>query len=103
MLQYLEQFNPIRLPQLKERANLMRRTDNKYVLTKQHLKLFLQNQTACFDILCIDGLKQFQYSSAYLDSPKFDKFLEHNKDCWWRFKLRYSIVLKSIFYYIYAI
>src|SRR5690625_1611508 len=67
----------------------MRRTDNKYVLGQEQLLHFLEAHQHSFDVLCIDGDKVFQYSSAYLDSPKFDTFLDHNKGRRRRFKIRF--------------
>jgi|SRR5690625_582852 len=85
----LAQYQPISLKALDERARLMRRTDNKYVLDQEQLQQFLIEQLPYYDILCIDGLRQFHYVSAYLDSPQFDTFLDHNQGRRQRFKIRF--------------
>lgn len=85
----LQTFNAISLAELKQRAKLMRRTDNKYVLGQEQLLHFLEAHQHSFDVLCIDGDKVFQYSSAYLDSPEYDTFLDHNKGRRRRFKIRF--------------
>lgn len=85
----LAQYRPISLKALDERARLMRRTDNKYVLDQKQLQQFLLAHQPDFDALCIDGHRQFHYTNAYLDSPQFDTFLDHNKGRRRRFKVRF--------------
>src|SRR5690625_5758286 len=78
MLDLLRDFQPVSLAELDQRARLMRRTDNKYVLDAQQLRSFLQQHQTDYDVLTIDGVQQFHYRNLYLDSPDFDTFRDHN-------------------------
>lgn len=87
--QALQSYRPVSLDELKKRAELMQRTDNKYVLTEQQLTYFLQAFQHDFDILHIDGLSSFAYSSAYWDSPCLQTYQDHNKGRRLRYKVRF--------------
>lgn len=95
----LKLYTPISLVALKKRANLMRRTDNKYVLNRLQLSQFMQAQQVNYEALLIKGVNQFNYSSAYLDSVCFDTFLDHNKNRRRRFKLRFRHYHESNLYF----
>lgn len=82
-------FRPISLEELKARAELMQRTDNKYVLSSQQLILFLNELQQEFDILQIDGITRFAYSSAYWDTAGLQTYDDHNKGRRRRFKVRF--------------
>lgn len=85
----LANFRTISLDALNERASLMRRMDNKYVLSTEALRHFLQAHVNRYDILRIHGVEQFQYQNAYLDSAGFDTFHDHNQGRRRRFKIRF--------------
>ncbi|HLS16996.1 MAG TPA: polyphosphate polymerase domain-containing protein [Paenalcaligenes sp.] len=89
MLDLLRDFQPVSLAELDQRARLMRRTDNKYVLDAQQLRSFLQQHQTDYDVLTIDGVQQFHYRNLYLDSPDFDTFRDHNMGRRRRFKIRF--------------
>lgn len=89
MQSLLAPFSPISLTELKSRANLMRRHDTKYVLTHAQLQAFLAAQQDDYDLLYIEDDNRFRYSSAYLDSPEWHTFFDHNKGRRRRFKIRF--------------
>lgn len=95
----LARYQPLSLAALDERARLMRRTDNKYVLDRAQLQQFLLAHQPYYDVLCIDGWRQFHYTSAYLDSPQFDTFLDHNQGRRRRFKIRFRYYRETNRYY----
>src|SRR5690606_19926362 len=65
----------------------------KYVLTTQQLCTFLDYARQHFDVLQIDGLRQFHYRTIYFDSPQFDCFHDHNKGRRKRLKVRFRSYL----------
>lgn len=85
----LTKFHPISLQELDQRARLMRRTDKKYVLTRDELRHLLTAHRDDFDVLRIDEHLCFRYSNLYLDSPQLHTFVDHNKGRRRRFKVRF--------------
>lgn len=82
-------FHAIGLDELNARARLLHRRDSKYVLQHLQLQKFLAHVRDDFDILAIDGLRQFQYETLYLDSDDHHCFQDHNKGRRRRFKIRF--------------
>lgn len=85
----LEEFRPITLEELKGRAELMQRTDNKYILHQPQLASLLEALKQDFDVLQIGDLTSFAYSSAYWDTARLDTYQDHNKGRRRRFKIRF--------------
>lgn len=95
LAQILAGFQPISLDALKGKAELMDRRDNKYVLTNElvyDLMLAVRDQ---FDILTIDGLRQFHYLSHYYDTPDLRTYDDHNKGRRRRIKVRHRHYVDS--------
>lgn len=88
-MQMLAGFRPITLEKLKSRAELMQRTDNKYVLDEPALLLFLESLQDSFDVLTIDGTNRFAYSSSYWDTAQLGTYRDHNQGRRKRYKIRF--------------
>lgn len=85
----LASFNRIDLAELNQRAALMTRKDNKYLLTTEQVALFLERVQGGFDVLDIGGKTAFGYNSAYFDSDSLHCFRDHNQNRRRRLKVRY--------------
>lgn len=88
-------FYPISLKDLKTKAELLHRRDNKYVLSTDKIFLFLQAAQIDFDILEINNFRQFSYYSQYFDSQEFHTHQDHNKGRRKRIKVRYRSYINS--------
>lgn len=93
--QLIQGFNPICLDALKSKAELMDRRDNKYVLSNEQTRAFLSHTQPEFDMLEIDGLRQFHYLSHYYDSAELRTHLDHNQDRRRRIKIRHRHYVDS--------
>lgn len=82
-------FAAVSLEQVIERARLLHRRDNKYVLDAAQLQRFLAWSQSRFQVLEIGGLRQFGYSSHYLDTPQLQCFRDHNQGKRRRIKVRF--------------
>lgn len=91
----LQNFNPISLVQLNNKAELMTRRDNKYVLTNEQIKKLLSYTQSQFDVLEIGGLRQFHYLSKYFDSEELHTHQAHNKGRRRRIKIRHRHYVDS--------
>jgi len=99
MLAALHDYSLISLEALKARASLLRRIDNKYVLTAKQLSDFLLAQAEDYSVLCIDGMRRFNYSSIYWDGSDYQTFFDHNKGRRRRFKIRFRHYHEAALYF----
>jgi hypothetical protein len=81
-------FKPIGLKQLNAKAEMLNRLDNKYVVNAGVLRDALSDLAARFDILEIDGKRQFTYETCYFDDPDSSSYFDHHRDRRRRFKVR---------------
>jgi VTC domain len=79
---------PISLEQLDERAALLRRVDNKYVVDADQLAQLIERLADDHDVLEIDGRRRFGYDTVYYDTDDLRCFRDHNDDVRPRFKAR---------------
>lgn len=93
-------FDTLSLDALNVRAPLMLRRDSKYLVSGDQLKLFLVSIVADYDLLEIDGIRQFDYHTHYLDTPDLKCFQDHNKGRRRRLKLRFRHYVDSGLYYL---
>lgn len=70
-------------------VKLMSRVDSKYIFHASLLPAILNEVRDDYQILEIDGKRQFQYDSVYLDSPDFDFYKDHHRGKPNRTKMRY--------------
>lgn len=77
--QSLVTFNPISLEALNQKAEMLDRIDNKYILTGQHLQPAFAALAEIFDILEIDEKRAFHYSSRYFDDDERRGYYDHHQ------------------------
>lgn len=78
----------ISLEALDDRAALLRRVDNKYLLQRDQLVRLLRHAVDHHDVLEIDGRRRFAYRSVYFDTRDLRAFHDHVAGRRPRFKLR---------------
>jgi hypothetical protein len=81
-------FEPISLADLNEKAEMMSRIDNKYVLQRSHLSAILPALNERFDVLAIDRLRAFTYDTRYFDDAERSAYYEHHQGVRKGFKVR---------------
>jgi VTC domain len=81
-------FPAVSLDELDRRASLLRRTDTKYVLTREQLDKLLSKLASDHEVLEIEGRRAFSYESVYFDTPDLRCFRDHVDDQMPRFKAR---------------
>lgn len=84
----IDPFEPICLGQLNAKADMLRRLDNKYIIRNKVLHDALDDLTAHFDILEIDGKRVFTYDTCYFDDAKNSSYFDHLRGRRQRFKVR---------------
>ena len=72
-------FRPISLATLNEKAAMMERLDNKYILTEDRLLSALAALSASFDMLEIAGKRAFTYSTRYFDDAELRNYYDHHQ------------------------
>jgi hypothetical protein len=87
-------FNPIDLEGLN-RAPLMNRTDEKFAFQINYLPEILNELTAHYDVLNIDGKVVFDYTSEYFDNQNFRFFSDHHRGIPHRYKVRVRTYLDT--------
>ena len=81
-------FDPITLDQLNQRAEMLSRIDNKYVIDRWTLEKVLPQLLASFDILEIEHRRAFTYDTRYFDDPQRSAYYEHHQGLRKGFKVR---------------
>lgn len=81
-------FRAIGLPQLNANAAMLERRDNKYVLQAAPLRQALAALARHFDILEIDGKREFGYDTCYFDDPDRTSYFDHHRNRRRRCKVR---------------
>lgn len=94
------QFEVISLEELNNKARLMTRRDSKYILSTAQLNEFLCEIKNQFLILEIQGVRQFEYHTLYMDTKNLKCFKDHNQGRRRRFKLRFRHYVDSSLYYL---
>ena len=84
---WLVGFAEISLEETNRSAQMLKRIDNKYMLSKPALLNVLAELTGCYRVLTIDGCQRFAYRSCYFDDDKHC-FREHHQGKRQRFKVR---------------
>ncbi len=75
----LGKFTPISLAELNEKAEMMARIDNKYIMTLDKLDVALQSLSADFDVLDIKGERSFTYATRYFDDQDLRAYYDHHQ------------------------
>jgi hypothetical protein len=84
----LRRFNGISLDELDERASLLRRVDNKYVVPHDRFLELLRRLNDDHDVLDMDGRREFAYETVYFETPALRCFRDHVEGTFPRFKAR---------------
>lgn len=83
-----EAFQPISLGQLNAKAEMLQRRDNKYVVREDALRRAVAELARHFDILEIDGKREFGYDTCYFDDPALTSYFDHHRHRRQRCKVR---------------
>lgn len=84
---FIKQFKPIRLDQINQ-LKLLKRVDNKFVMSIEKLGQLLNEVKDDYDILEISGEREMEYHTKYFDTPKLNLYLNHHNSKLNRFKVR---------------
>lgn len=84
----VEEFDPVSLEELDERAALLRRVDNKYAVAREQFERLLERLRDDHQVLEIDGRREFAYCTTYFDTPELRCYVDHIEDRQPRFKAR---------------
>ena len=84
----MDPFQPVTLPQLNGKAAMLNRLDNKYIVTADILRQAIPQLAGHFDILEIDGKRDFTYLTCYFDDREFTTYFEHHNGRRQRCKVR---------------
>lgn len=93
--QALTRFDEVRLPDLLVIAELLTRSDRKYVVDESVLPELLAQLDPSIRALEIDGARTFRYESMYFDTPDLVCFHEAARSRPTRFKVRTRAYLDS--------
>ncbi len=84
----VDRFDAITLDQLNQKAEMLSRIDNKYVVDRWDMERVLPDLLQEFDILEIDGRRGFTYDTRYFDDPQRSAYYEHHQGLRKGFKVR---------------
>lgn len=84
----LESFDPISLDALNQKAEMLARIDNKYVVRRETLQQVVPQIADQFEILEIGDCRDFQYDTRYFDDPQCSAYYEHHQGLRKGFKVR---------------
>ena len=83
----ISEFDPISLEEM-DGVSLQKRTDTKFVFSKQKLINLLPKLKSFYRVLDVDGVRLALYDSIYWDTDDFKFFLDHHNEKPNRFKVR---------------
>lgn len=81
-------FDPITLDGLNEKAEMLSRIDNKYVVRRNSLQKVISEIADNFEILEIDNRRAFTYDTRYFDDAERSAYYEHHQGLRKGFKVR---------------
>lgn len=84
----LQSFDPISLEGLNEKAEMLSRIDNKYVVCSNALQKVIPELANDFEILDINHCRAFTYDTHYFDDPERSAYYEHHQGLRKGFKVR---------------
>ncbi|HET7267280.1 MAG TPA: VTC domain-containing protein, partial [Oleiagrimonas sp.] len=74
----VEPFRSISLAELNAKADMLQRRDNKYVVSGRVLEQAMDELAQYFDILEIDGKRDFTYDTCYFDDAEHSSYFNHH-------------------------
>ena len=81
----------ISLDELNAHAELLTRTDRKYIVTNEHLAQLIESNRAHLAMLDIEGRREFSYESVYFDTTDLRLYRDAATSRRFRFKVRTRI------------
>ncbi|MCF2870645.1 polyphosphate polymerase domain-containing protein [Octadecabacter sp. G9-8] len=81
-------MNTISLDGLNEKAAMLERLDNKYILPASSFRPALMKFSEHFDVLEIEGKRAFTYATKYYDDPELRGYYDHHQGRRKRCKVR---------------
>jgi VTC domain len=81
-------LQPISLEALNQKAAMLTRLDNKYIVREQVLMHALPQLSRFFDVLEINGQRSFTYETCYFDDEKLSCYYSHHQGRRLRVKVR---------------
>ena len=81
-------FAPISLKALNQKAAMLERLDNKYVVRAPVLAAATEELAELFDVLEIDGQRSFTYETCYFDDAERRSYHDHHQGRRQRMKVR---------------
>lgn len=84
----LSGFGTVSLAELNERAALLDRMENKYLVRADRFDQVLDDLRDACDLLVIDGRSVFSYETIYFDTADFQSYYQHLQGKRRRFKIR---------------
>ena len=83
-----ERFEPVSLAGLEASAGLLDRMDRKYVVPVDTYAAVADRLVKTHRVLEIDGVRAFEYRTAYFDTPALDAYRDHVQGRRRRYKCR---------------
>jgi hypothetical protein len=91
----LRDFDGLPLAALEARANLLARVESKFIVSSAVMEAVLREARGHFDVLEIDGSREFGYDTRYFDDDGYGSYFAHHQDRRRRFKVRVRTYLHS--------
>jgi VTC domain len=93
-------FNAISLAGLNEKAEMLDRLDRKYVVPRHRMIMLLEGLLEQFDVLEIDGQREFSYVTTYFDDQHRSSYYNHHQGRRQRWKVRVRHYVDAGFRYL---
>ena len=90
----LDSFNPLSLKELNNKADMLTRIDNKYIVKGALSAGSIEKLKKEFDVLAIDDKRTFSYENVYFDDAEVC-FQQHRQGKRQKFKARTRVYLDS--------
>jgi hypothetical protein len=88
-------FAPVSLKELEANSGMLERIDHKYVVNQDVLRLAVPELAKHFDILEIDGRRNFTYDTCYFDNDESRCYTDHHQGRKKRVKVRMRKYLEA--------
>jgi hypothetical protein len=96
----LSRFTPLSLEALNDKAAMLVRLDNKYIVPEGRMGPALAAFADLFDVLQIEGRRAFTYATRYYDDAARRAYFDHHQGRRKRCKVRVRHYLESRFSYL---
>jgi hypothetical protein len=93
--QLYRHFDPVSLDEVNNKAALLQRKDNKYLVPVDVFIEILRKATDAFDVLTIAGQRMFAYSTLYYDDSNYQCYFDHHNGRRLRVKVRERLYEES--------